>query len=980
MKIRNILITSAVALGSAGTMLAGGILAYTNGNIDKLEMLNRAVEQDDLKSLQRARGDINLQVGTSHAGAIIGNQLYMWGQNVLGQLGTGDNNNRNIPTMISIPGGTITDFVLGDAHSGIIVNGQAYMWGNNNYGQLGLGHTSNVNRPTLISGYSGVSSLAAGFRHSGFIYGSKIFMWGWNEVYGQLGDGKKTNRSTPTIASERYIAGYSAISLVAGYRHSGAIIIYQGRKQLFMWGSNEYGEIGYSTPNYQHRADPYRVKDINDIGTDMHSLQAGYWISGIIVNGRVYMWGRNNDGQLGINKKSSWEWVQPTTLTGATSLKMSPATSSSIAISGGYIYSWGTNYSANLGTGNQAAYIYPVRVSSSNYTQIGMGATCGGALMSNGKIQMWGDNSQGQYGTGSWGSGTWSPSTITNIFENTTINLNSSNDPNNFRNDVVYNVVKNYSNIKSLIESSSNLMNLPTSYNVSNVQTTGSISGGSGRITTRVDAAFPVITDITINGFLPVKNTINMSVATKHVPTTDTTFQYDFFYDLVSDANADTSGRNSKLAKWIIANYINNTNTYTVDLPENARITKVDNFVIENPETGEISFNITVDKYYKPSGNNFIVSTTSDPAIRLNNKVHLIGLPKAISLQDCVDSKGIIQILETQIEPQTSADKFFAAITGTINGGSVVNRVLLGEYLNTRFIPADAIVTVNRDMSVIQDPNIVGEKVAFTITADKYYSNGVLINTPLSQYITFMILPKMSTISVKDNIEDITSVITTGDALVLLKAQNNVKIEASKYLNFEHFPLNTFFSLNNVIANDNEIGTIDLSLNADKYYDLSSLNYQNFNKTFNDIKITGFKPSYDISKYPLITTNEKIDVNYNKEQFYNHVVQDNVPNRSFLSKYLDFRAIPTDAILTISKMEYNKDSTIWLTVKSDRYYNNGGITIMQDYEATILIALPTLDIVLIISLAAGGLFLLFLITCIIISVKNRNRIQNKIEE
>lgn len=54
----------------------GGILAYTNANVDKLNLLNRAVRDDTVEQLQARANGITIAVGTHHSAAIINDKLY----------------------------------------------------------------------------------------------------------------------------------------------------------------------------------------------------------------------------------------------------------------------------------------------------------------------------------------------------------------------------------------------------------------------------------------------------------------------------------------------------------------------------------------------------------------------------------------------------------------------------------------------------------------------------------------------------------------------------------------------------------------------------------------------------------------------------------------------------------------------------------------------------------------------------------------
>ena len=78
-----------------------------------------------------------------------GNQLLGFGDNQYGQLGLGDNKNRNPPTLV-MTDTTIRQIVCGYDHTFIFKkSGELFAFGNNYYGQLGLGNNENKNIPTL---------------------------------------------------------------------------------------------------------------------------------------------------------------------------------------------------------------------------------------------------------------------------------------------------------------------------------------------------------------------------------------------------------------------------------------------------------------------------------------------------------------------------------------------------------------------------------------------------------------------------------------------------------------------------------------------------------------------------------------------------------------------------------------------------------------------------------------------------------------
>ena len=79
-----------------------------------------------------------------------GSQLLAFGDNHYGQLGLGDNKNRNLPTLV-MTDTTIREIVCGSDHTFILKeSGELFAFGYNYYGQLGLGDNENRKIPTLL--------------------------------------------------------------------------------------------------------------------------------------------------------------------------------------------------------------------------------------------------------------------------------------------------------------------------------------------------------------------------------------------------------------------------------------------------------------------------------------------------------------------------------------------------------------------------------------------------------------------------------------------------------------------------------------------------------------------------------------------------------------------------------------------------------------------------------------------------------------
>jgi len=76
--------------------------------------------------------------------------LWAWGKNDIGQLGLGDNTNREAPVRIGTESNW-KEVIAGCFHSlALKTDGSLWAWGDNWNGQLGLGDTTNRSNPVEI--------------------------------------------------------------------------------------------------------------------------------------------------------------------------------------------------------------------------------------------------------------------------------------------------------------------------------------------------------------------------------------------------------------------------------------------------------------------------------------------------------------------------------------------------------------------------------------------------------------------------------------------------------------------------------------------------------------------------------------------------------------------------------------------------------------------------------------------------------------
>ena len=273
----------------------------------------------------------------------------------------------------------------------------------NGLGQLGDGTT--VDRHAVVatgSGLTNVRAVGAGYYHSLAVkVDGTVWTWGWN-VYGQLGDGTTTDRTTPNR-----VPGLTNVVAVAGGAYHSLALKADGT--VWAWGWNGLGQLGDGTT--VDRLVPVRVTGL----TGVKAIAAGSYHDLALTNdGTVWAWGWNYFGQLGTGSAAPSE-PRPVPVpgsAGATSIAAGVAHSLSVRSVGGniFVWSWGFNAYGQLGDGTTTERRAPVRSLAQGEEVFAGGyhSFTGGGPSS----LAWGYNAYGQLGTGSTATFAATPATV----------------------------------------------------------------------------------------------------------------------------------------------------------------------------------------------------------------------------------------------------------------------------------------------------------------------------------------------------------------------------------------------------------------------------------------------------------------------------------------------------------------------------------------------------------------------------------------
>jgi len=381
----------------------------------------------------------SVDAGLGHTGAIrTDGTLWMWGRNAWGELGLSDPQMPPAKAPVQVGTSSWSAVACGDNTDsgftlGIKSDGSLWSWGSNFRWQLGLGDNEDRITPTQVGTHTDWTAIAAsdGVGDIGrSIYpdgdlvdfslalnsSGGLFAWGDNSR-GQLGQGTTTvDHARENVACPEPGAVWSKIAV--GDDYSMAIT---DTRHLYAWGGNEFGQLGLG---YASAADTGVSSPTGVIGSGWLAVACGSGREGSHTvgiqegptpgQGTLWAWGDNATGQLGVG---DWNPRLVPTQVGSDTDWVEVAGGASFGDdftlarkADGTLWAVGGNYRGQLGQHNyiQRQTLVPITA-----VKVPLGTTppavlwstmAAGtnpfAIMPDGTLWAWGDNSYGQLGMG----------------------------------------------------------------------------------------------------------------------------------------------------------------------------------------------------------------------------------------------------------------------------------------------------------------------------------------------------------------------------------------------------------------------------------------------------------------------------------------------------------------------------------------------------------------------------------------------------
>lgn len=124
-----------------------------------------------------------------------------------------------------------------------------------------------------------------------------VYTWGWGGSFwqgnGGLGHGDNTSQPRPALVQSLEEAGVRVLSVAVGNNHMVALT---KEGSVLSWGNGEYGRCG-NGKRQQLVPEPVELL----AGKMVVAVAAGAQHTlALTADGRVYAWGKNDAGQLGL--------------------------------------------------------------------------------------------------------------------------------------------------------------------------------------------------------------------------------------------------------------------------------------------------------------------------------------------------------------------------------------------------------------------------------------------------------------------------------------------------------------------------------------------------------------------------------------------------------------------------------------------------------------------------------------------------------
>ena len=249
--------------------------------------------------VQNIGGIVSVSAGVSHALALKKDgTVWAWGKNWYGQLGDGSKNDPEYP--IEVKGlKKIKEISAGFFHSlALAEDGTVWRWGGYGDSTTNFPIVYAVNKPVEIQAPGKVIAVSAGGMYNVLLCDDgTVWACGYN-TQRQLGTNRVFNEVLDVPVQVEILSEIKAISAGGGFT-----LALKKDGTVWAWGNNESGVFGNGTfatdvkmKNLDIKNEPVEVSMLQNV---VEISAGGSHAMAVTSDGGVWVWGSNDEGQLG---------------------------------------------------------------------------------------------------------------------------------------------------------------------------------------------------------------------------------------------------------------------------------------------------------------------------------------------------------------------------------------------------------------------------------------------------------------------------------------------------------------------------------------------------------------------------------------------------------------------------------------------------------------------------------------------------------